>query len=106
MKNIMEAVELEMKVKELDKEITKRLLETDVKTVFIDIKYAGDKLRDMEMIKELEDVMAVLLKLVNKLKDIEMRAIKINDMTIYFKCENRIAKLINAMEYIRNKYMY
>lgn len=106
MKNIMEAVELEMKVKELDKEITKRLLETDVKTVFIDIKYAGDKLRDMEMIKELEDVMAVLLKLVNKLKDIEMRAIKINDMTIYFKCENRIAKLVNAMEYIRNKYMY
>ena len=106
MKNIMEAVELEMKVKELDKEITKRLLETDVKTVFIDIKYAGDKLRDMEMIKELEDVMAVLLKLVNKLKDIELRAIKINDMTIYFKCEIRIAKLINAMEYIRNKYMY
>ena len=106
MKNIMEAVELEMKVKELDKEITKRLLETYVKTVFIDIKYAGDKLRDMEMIKELEDVMAVLLKLVNKLKDIEMRAIKINDMTIYFKCENRIAKLVNAMEYIRNKYMY
>ena len=106
MKNLMEAVELEMKVKELDKEITKRLLETDVKTVFIDIKYAGDKLRDMEMIKELEDVMAVLLKLVNKLKDIELRAIKINDMTIYFKCENRIAKLINAMEYIRNKYMY
>lgn len=104
--NLIEAVELEIAIKELDEVINKELLDVDIHLTFIDAKYAGDKLRDLEMVRDLEDRMTILYKLVMKLKDIEMKAIKIDNLEIYWKCEKRIAKLIEAMEYIRNEYMF
>ena len=47
-----------------------------------------------------------LIYLLNKFKDIEFNAIRINDMEIYFKCEKRICRLVEAMEYVRNEYMF
>lgn len=105
MNNLMEAVNLEMDIKGLDKFMDKMLNELDIHLVFIEAKYAGDKLRDTELVNDLHDWMTRLLKLVNNYKDIEFNAIKINDMGIYFKCENRICKLVEVMEHVRNKYM-
>lgn len=103
--NLMEAVNLEIAIKDLDKFMDKALNELDVHLIFIDVKYAGDKLRDMELINDLHDWMDKLLRIVNKFKDIEFNAIKINDLEIYWKCEKRICKLVEAMEHVRHKYM-
>lgn len=104
--NLMEAVNLEMAIKDLDKFMDKELNNLYMHLVFIEAKHAGDKLRDMELINDLHDWMNRLLKLVNKFKDIEFNAIKINDLEIYWKCEKRIAKIVEAMEYVRNEYMF
>ena len=104
--NVMKSVELEMNIKDLDKDIDKAITEVDIQTTFIDAKYSGDKLRDIELINNIDKEMLKLTRLVNRLKDIEMEAIKIDDTTTYFKCENRIAKLINIMEVLRNKYLF
>ena len=106
MNNLMEAVNLEIAIKDLDKNMDKVLNDLDIHLVFMEAKYAGDKLRDMELINNLHDWMNRLLKLVNKFKDIEFNAIKINDLEIYWKCEKRIVKLVEAMEHVRNEYMF
>lgn len=103
--NIMEAVNLEMSIKDLDKFMDKLLHELDIYLVFIEAKYAGNRSRDMELIHDLQNWMNKLLKLIDRFKDIEFNAIGINDMEIYFKCEKRICKLIEAMEHVRNEYM-
>lgn len=104
--NLIEAVNLEIAIKDLDKFMDKLLNDLGIHLVFIEAKYAGDELRDMELINDLHDWMNRLLKLVNKFKDIEFNAIKINDLEIYWKCEKRITKIVEVMEYVRNKYMF
>ena len=103
--NIMEAVNLEMSIKDLDKFMDKMLHELDIHLVFIEVKYTGNRLRDTELIHDLQNWMNKLLKLIDRFKDIEFNAIRINDMEIYFKCEKRICKLIEVMEHVRNEYM-
>lgn len=104
--NIMKSVELEMCIKDLDKDIDKTINKIDIQTTFIDAKYSGDKLRDKELINTIDKEMLNLIKLINTLKAIEMEAIQINDTSVYFKCENRIEKLINIMEALRSKYLF
>lgn len=103
--NIMEAVNLEMNIKDLDKFMDRTLNELDIHLVFIEVKYTGNRLRDMELVHDLQDWMNKILRLIYKFKDIEFNAIRINDMEIYFKCEKRICKLIEVMEHVRNEYM-
>lgn len=104
--NVMKSVQLEMCIKDLDKDIDKAINEIDIQTTFIDAKYSGDKLRDMELVSTIDKEMLKLTRLINTLKSIEMEAIQINDTSVYFKCENRIAKLINIMELLRSKYLF
>ena len=87
-KNIMKSVELEMNLKEMDKDIKDLKSKIDVQLTVIDIKYA-DKLRDELMIKELEETMFKLLVQANKLKDIEHEAIKNDDLEVYWKAEQK-----------------
>ena len=106
MKNIMKSVELEMNLKQLDNEIKEYKTKVDIQLAVIDINYKGDRLRDMDLIKELTVTMDNLLIQANKIKDIEFQAIKINDYELYWKCEQKIAKVIETMEYIRTTYMF
>lgn len=105
MKNIMKSVELEMNLNKLDNEIKEYKTKVDIQLTVIDIKYKGDRLRDMDLIKELTATMDNLLIQANKIKDIEFQAIKINDYELYWKCEQKIANVIETMEYIRTTYM-
>ena len=106
MKNIMKSVELEMNLNKLDNEIKEYKTKVDIQLAVIDINYKGDRLRDMDLIKELSVTMDNLLIQANKIKDIELQAIKINDYELYWKCEQKIAKVIETMEYIRTTYMF
>ena len=105
MKNIMKSVEIEINLKQMDKEIKDLMNKIDVQLTFIDIKYE-DKLRDEDLIQETTVMMDKLLVMANRVKDLEFEAIKINDYELYWKCEQKIAKVIETMEYIRTTYMF
>ena len=103
--NVMEAVTLEIEIKSIDVKIEEIIKDLRRYLACVDIAYAGDALRDIELINSLNSWMTKLYTLTTELKDIEYKAIKIQDMEIYFKCEQRICNLIQDMEYISNKYM-
>lgn len=103
--NSILALAIEKDLKELDIVIDDLMQKIDVKLTFIDAKYAGDKLRDMDLINEINEEMRKLTKIVESIKSIEVSAIEINNMVLYTKCESRISKIINMMEYIKSKYL-
>lgn len=103
--NVMEAVTLEIEIKSIDVKIEETIKDLRRYLACVDIAYAGDALRDIELINSLNSWMTKLYTLTTELKDIEYKAIKIQDMEIYFKCEQRICNLIQDMEYISNKYI-
>lgn len=105
MKNIMKSVEIEMNLKQLDNEIKEYMKKVDIQLTFIDIKYEN-RLRDKELIQELTTTMDELLIYANKIKDLEFQAIKNDDLEVYWKCEQKIAHVVETMEYIRTKYMF
>ena len=105
MMNIMKSVELEIQLRNMDKDIQSLLSSIELTIIVTDVNYK-DKLRDEKLLRKMESIMSDLLIRVNKLKDIEHQAIKINDMEIYWKAEQKIAKLIEVMEYIRTTYMF
>lgn len=104
MKNIMTSVEIEMNLKCVDNEIKDLMNKIDVQLTFIDIKYKN-RLRDKELLDETTILMNKLLVVANRLKDLEFQSIKNDDLEVYWKCEQRIAHVVETMEYIRNKYM-
>lgn len=104
MKNIMTSVEIEMNLKQIDNEIKDLMNKIDVQLTFIDIKYKN-RLRDKELLDETTIMMNKLLVVANRLKDLEFQSIKNDDLEVYWKCEQRLAHVVETMEYIRNKYM-
>lgn len=103
--NLMESVSLEIAVKDLNKSMDKLLNELDVELLFIDAKYNGKIIKDNNLSYDLHNWMYKLLLLVNKFKDIEFNAMKINDRDLYLKCKKSLNKLSEAMSHIRSLYM-
>lgn len=62
-------------------------------------KYEEDFVNEMQM-KELD-----LLRLINKVNDIAMYAMAVNDKLIVLECEDVKAKVANVMEVVRSLYM-
>ena len=103
MNNIMKSVGLEMELKKVEKRMEIEMISNDVYMEFIDKKYE-DKLRDLELVENIRRRMTTLCVLITSLKDIEHQAIVIKDMELYWKCENKIARMMNQMEIMRSKY--
>lgn len=101
--NLMKSVELEYNMNKITQRMETDLLLNEAYMEYIDKKYE-DKLRDLELVENVRRRMTNLMILVTQLKDIEHQAIVIKDMELYWKCEQRIAKMINQMEILRSKY--
>ena len=101
--NLMKSVELEMVMNKINQRMETDLLLNEAYMEYIDKKYR-DKLRDLELVENVRRRMTNLMVLITQLKDIEHQAIVIKDMELYWKCEQRIAKMINQMEILRSKY--
>ena len=101
--NLMKSVELEMAMNKINQRMETDLLLNEAYMEYIDKKYR-DKLRDLELVENVRRRMTNLMVLITQLKDIEHQAIVIKDMELYWKCEQRIAKMINQMEILRSKY--
>lgn len=61
--------------------------------------------KDENFIADMQKKQAVLLKLVNKLNDIAMKAMAMNESSVYYRCEDMKLKVRNTMEVVRNLYM-
>ena len=61
--------------------------------------------KNKDFIADMQMKQAILLRLINKLNDIEMQAMAINDSNIVFKCESVKSEVRDTMEYVRNLYM-
>ena len=105
MKNIMKSAQLECELLSLGKEIENFIYKTELYMEIIDMKYKN-RLRDKELIDETTIMMNKLLVMVNRVKDLEFQAIKNDDLEVYWKCEQRIAHIVETIGYIRNKYMF
>ena len=70
-----------------------------------DISNKEEYKKDEVLVSEMHMEMAKLLSYVNKLNDIAMKAMAINDKDIYFKCEDNKARIVDVMEHLRNLYM-
>lgn len=101
--NMIETTGLEYKLHKLDVDIEVELFLNNAYMEYIDKKYE-DKLRDLEMVAEVRRRMTNLLKLIDKVNNIEQQAIKINNHDLMWNCEGRKARMINQMELLRDKY--
>jgi hypothetical protein len=103
MYNIIKSAGLEYKLNKMDVDIEAEMFMNDAFIKFVDKKYEN-KLRDMELITEVRRRMTNLLRLINKVNEIEERAIAINNHDLLWSCEMRKARMINQMEILRDKY--
>lgn len=105
--DMMRAIELgnlEAELLGLDRDIEARLYKNELYMGWIELKYEGDKLLDLDVVEEVRHRMTELLKLINKVCDIEMKAIAYNDHDLMYKCGLQKAKMVSQMELLRNKY--
>lgn len=101
--NLIKTAGLEYKLNDIDKEMEYTMLMNDVYMEYIDKKYE-DKLRDLELVHEVRRRMTNLLVIINKVNEIEEKAIAMNNHDLMWSCESRKAKMINQMEILRDKY--
>ena len=94
----------EMKIDLVDIDTIKLLDRIDIYTTIVDEKYK-DKLRDKQLIDAIESYNDELTKLINRINDIEVHAIKNKQEDLMFICESRKATLINLMIYLQEKYL-
>ena len=100
----IEAIKLEMELEKILPEIDSMLIRIESYASCIASLYDNEEY-EKEFVHEMQMKEADLLRLVNKLNDIAMRAMAINVKDIVFKCEDKKAKVVNIMETVRDLYM-
>ena len=103
MRDGIESAKLNMELKTILPEIDKILARVETYTSCIASLWNG--IPDDEFLCEMHMKQADLLRLINKLNDIGMRAMAINNQDIYYICEDKKLEVRNVMEAVRNLYM-
>jgi hypothetical protein len=67
--------------------------------------YKDSDEKDEDFVAEMHITQPNLLRLINKLNDIAMKAMAENNKTVYYKCEDVKLRVRNTMEVVRNLYM-
>lgn len=96
---------LERDFNDVNKEINAILVKTEGYITLIEHIYKDEDKKDEDFIAEMHMTQAVLLRLVNKLNDIAMKAMAENNRPVYYKCEDVKLRVRNTMEVVRNLYM-
>ncbi len=104
MRNAIESTKLEMELKVILPEINNMLVRIETYATCVAI-ICDTKVTEEEFVAEMQMKQADLLRLVNKLNDIAMRAMAINNRNILYKCELEKSKVVDVMETVRNLYM-
>ena len=88
------------------------IVEAEVANVLGCFKACLERKKFIEVLREnecferlMQERQAMLLRYVNNINDIAMKAMAINDKDIVFKCEEIKRKVVDVMESVRNLYM-
>ncbi len=101
----MEYMSLEREFNDASKEINNILIRTQGYITIIQSIYREKDKTNEDFISEMQMTQATLLRLVNKVNDIAMKAMAENNHSLYFKCEDIKLEVRNTMEVVRNLYM-
>ena len=99
-----EYIELSNRLCAVENEVYDILASVQAYITFIQISSESIN-KDEKFILDMQNQQAVLLKLINKLNDIAMKAMAINESHVVYRCEDIKIKVRNTMETIRNLYM-
>lgn len=102
--NLMKSVELERELRTASKEVDDVLCRIQAYTTCLELMYKN-KEKNEDFIADMQMKQAILLRLVNRLNDIAMQAMAINEQSIVFRCEDIKCQVRDTMEYVRNLYM-
>lgn len=101
---LMKSVELERELRIITDEVNDVLLKVGVYIGCLE-EFYKDKEKTKDFVADMQMKQAMLLRFVNRLNDIIMQAMAINEQSIVFRCEDIKYQVRNAMETVRNLYM-
>ena len=96
---------LEREFDDASKEINTILIRTQGYIALIEHIYKEENKKDEDFIAEMQLTQATLLRLINKVNDIAMKAMAENNRPLYYKCEDVKLQVAHTMEIVRNLYM-
>ena len=102
--NLMKSVELERELRITSEEVNDTLIKISLYVGCIE-KFYENKEKNEDFIADMQMRQATLLRLVNRLNDIAMQAMAINEQSIVFRCEDVKRQVRDTMETVRNLYM-
>ena len=102
--NLMKSVELEREFRTASKEVDDVLCRIQAYTTCLELMYKN-KEKNEDFIADMQMKQATLLRLVNRLNDIAMQAMAINEQGLVFRIEDVKCQVRDVMETVRNLYM-
>lgn len=96
---------LERDFDDVNKEVNVVLVRTGGYITLIEHIYKDSDKENEDFVSEMQMTQANLLRLVNKLNDIAMRAMAENNRSVYYQCEDAKLRIRNTMDVVRNLYM-
>lgn len=99
-----EYIELVDKLCVVEDEVNDTLIKISLYVGCIEKLYEN-KEKNEDFIADMQMRQATLLRLVNRLNDIAMQAMAINEQSIVFRCEDVKRQVRDTMETVRNLYM-
>ena len=90
---------------DIDKEINAVLTKIEGYITLVQRIYKDSDKENEDFVVEMHMTQANLLRLVNKLNDIAMKAMAENNRPVYYKCEDINLRVRNTMETVRKLYM-
>lgn len=102
--NLMKSVELEREFKIVSKEVSDTLCRIQAFTTCLELMYRN-KEKNADFIADMQMKQATLLRLINRLNDIAMQAMAINEQGLVFEIEDVKREVRDTMEIVRNLYM-
>ena len=102
--NLMKSVELEREFRIASEEVNDILIKISLYVGCIE-KFYENKDKNEDFVADMQMRQATLLRLVNRLNDIAMQAMAINEQGLVFKIEDVKRQVRDTMETVRNLYM-
>lgn len=102
--NLMKSVELEREFRIASEEVNDTLIKISLYVGCIE-KFYENREKNDDFVADMQMRQVTLLRLVNRLNDIAMQAMAINEQGLVFKIEDVKRQVRDTMETVRNLYM-
>lgn len=101
----MNIYELEQSFKSVSKEVTDIVVKIQAFVTCLNVICGENERKHPDFISEMQMKQSTLLRLIDKVNDIAMRAMAIDNKSLYYRCEDLKLEVRNTMETVRNLYM-